>query len=465
MQAEDDRAQGPHAAALMSVLEHMPVGVGIFADDGRLSHANGHFTRTTGGDIRSIRCLLDKQWQGYRLDGTCVDASGHPALRALAGEEGTPALDFLMAQCEGHQSWATISAVPFIDADGDAFAGAMVMIEEIEAPRHSVRATPAIDARLRRFAEHSSLALWIAHAETGSIEYRSPATRKLWDVNSSEAASLFSHVHPDDRQAVANQHLLAAGGQVQRHDYRIIDLAGVIRCQVRETCFPIPPGPGEEGWIGGIIEDISPEVLIYLVQRADAPDGMIEAQMLRCASRIKRFSSASELLKVAEVLNPGCLIVDLRGIENAENAFAQILKKRPSDLQLIFIGDATTPPQQVISAMRGGAIDFLITPIASADLDRAIRQACEALPHRLVGADQNRHDGADRLLSLPRREREVLLGLVDGGTNKSIARLLGISPRTVEAHRAHLMERLNVTTLSALLRFAHQAGVIDDRRT
>ncbi|HUD95401.1 LuxR C-terminal-related transcriptional regulator, partial [Sphingobium sp.] len=404
-------------------------------------------------------CLLDKRWQGYRSDGTRIDAPAHPAVRALAGEEGAPALDFLLGQAGGRQTWATISAIPLSDTTCERLAGAIVLIEEIDRPRHAIRCTTIADACLRRFAEHSSVALWIAHAETGDLEYRSPATERLWDIDSNIPASSLPHIHPDDRQSVTEYRALASSGQVQRHDYRIVDMAGVIRCKVRETCFPIPPGPGEENWIGGIIEDISPEILIYLVQRVEALDGIIEAQMLRCASRIKRFSTASELLKVAEILNPGCLIVDLRGTENADGALAQIVEGRPSDLQLIFVGDAATPPQQVISAMRGGAIDFLIAPMVSDDLDRAICRACEALPHNLNRGGPDQDDGSDRLLRLPRREREVLLGLLNGGTNKSIARVLGISPRTVEAHRAHLMERLNVSTLSALLQVAHRAGM------
>ncbi|WP_242098806.1 LuxR C-terminal-related transcriptional regulator, partial [Sphingomonas sp. CROZ-RG-20F-R02-07] len=57
------------------------------------------------------------------------------------------------------------------------------------------------------------------------------------------------------------------------------------------------------------------------------------------------------------------------------------------------------------------------------------------------------------------REREVLVGLVEGGTNKSIAQKLGISPRTVELHRAQVMNRLNANTLTELLRIALAAGV------
>lgn len=69
-------------------------------------------------------------------------------------------------------------------------------------------------------------------------------------------------------------------------------------------------------------------------------------------------------------------------------------------------------------------------------------------------------DPSARFRQLSRREREVPEGLVAGGTNKSIARELGISPPTIEVHRAHLMERLNARSLSELLQMVHQAGAM-----
>jgi PAS domain S-box-containing protein len=71
-------------------------------------------------------------------------------------------------------------------------------------------------------------------------------------------------------------------------------------------------------------------------------------------------------------------------------------------------------------------------------------------------------EAARRILLLNRRQREVLEGLVAGGTNKTIARALGISPRTVEAHRAGCMERMGVRTLPEAVRLAVLAGVLPD---
>ena len=80
-----------------------------------------------------------------------------------------------------------------------------------------------------------------------------------------------------------------------------------------------------------------------------------------------------------------------------------------------------------------------------------------------ISTDEDKRSAAQdrsvvRLARLSRREQEVLTGLMDGGTNKTIGRALGISPRTVEAHRAHLMDRLDVRTLTDLIRVALAAG-------
>lgn len=465
MWAEDNYERVVHRDAVSSILEHMPIGVAIFSGDGKLSHANGRFNRTTGGSIRSVHCLLDTCAEGYYPDGSRLEAPHHPALRALEGEQGMPAFDFLLRRSGAGELWVKVRAMPYAEPGLADISGAIVLLEEIEQPSHSQGELSSLDVPFRHFAEHGSLALWIACPSTGLVKYRSPAAERLWNVDHVEIPNLdwLAHIHAEDRKHVSDMRAQACIGEVQRLSYRITDSADIVRCQVRETCFAIPSYPGEEGWIGGIVEDVSPEIQIYLVQRSDLSDPIMEAELYRRARRIKRFSTAHELMQVAEVLNPGCLIVDLRGSDDPEVSFSRILDGRPSDLQVIFIGDVTTPTQHVIGAMRGGAIDFLITPLCADELDQALRHACEALPCRFNAPSNERDDFADRLARLPRREREVLLGLVDGGTNKSIARSLGISPRTVEAHRAHLMERLNVSTLSALLQIAHRAGVAGDR--
>ena len=460
------RESGPitdelRAEKLINILDRVPVGIGLFDDDGLLLHANAQFGRNMGADIMSLDCLLADCRRGFLDDGTQLSLLAHPVTKAMAGEIVTPAVEFNLRDDLGKEVRLSMSVVPLASTTISGISGAMVVVEDIS---DGLRASPAPGLEIthfQRFAEHSHHALWITHASSGAVEYLSPAAKRLWGMESSgqEHGDWLQAVHQDDRQRLLEARADAAHGIVRKLHYRLVDTQGIIRFQIRETCFAIPAGPGQEDWIGGIVEDVSPEIQIYLIQHPNAADPTLNDALVRSNHRIKRFSSAEALMHVADVLNPGCVIVDIRGIDLAAASLSRILSARPADLQIVFIGDALTESDEIIATMRAGAIDFLLAPVTSHDLDEAVRHACEALPSRFEQVGEDRHDLHDRLARLPRRERDVLLGLVDGGTNKSIARTLGISPRTVEVHRAHLMERLDARNLSELLQMAHRAGI------
>jgi len=109
-----------------------------------------------------------------------------------------------------------------------------------------------------------------------------------------------------------------------------------------------------------------------------------------------------------------------------------------------------------VRALKAGAVDFIEKPFAKAELIAAI----DAAFARLEGGERHRLDAAEaqvRLAVLTPRERDVLGGLVDGLANKTIAFDLDISARTVEVHRANLMSKLGVRSLSQMLRIAFAA--------
>jgi two-component system response regulator FixJ len=109
-----------------------------------------------------------------------------------------------------------------------------------------------------------------------------------------------------------------------------------------------------------------------------------------------------------------------------------------------------------VQAMKAGAIDFIEKPFEKAVLISAIEHAVDRL--KRSANDRGRaDDAAVRLQVLTPREREVLDGLAKGLPNKTIAYDLGISPRTVEIHRANLMTKLGVRSLSEALRIAFAA--------
>ncbi|MGZ8997810.1 MAG: response regulator transcription factor, partial [Allosphingosinicella sp.] len=183
--------------------------------------------------------------------------------------------------------------------------------------------------------------------------------------------------------------------------------------------------------------------------------------MLRTSGYIvKTYASGVEFLEAVAEAAPGCILLDVRmpGLDGLE--VQRLLKERNVLLPVVVMtghGDVNV----AVQAMKGGAVDFIEKPFEKAVLLSAIEQCCERLEQsgkRQVRADEARA----RLAVLTSREMDVVLGLVRGHPNKTIAYDLEISPRTVEIHRANLMTKLEVASLSEVLRIAFAAGLGED---
>jgi FixJ family two-component response regulator len=199
-------------------------------------------------------------------------------------------------------------------------------------------------------------------------------------------------------------------------------------------------------------------VPIYLIHPEDCEESPIATALAQAGLRVNPFASPAEFLKVAEIVQTGCVLIDLRKAGYDREQVLQVLEKRPPELQIILIGSESTPASEVILALKAGAADFLLEPFHDRDLTLALHKACRHCHGNRV-RDGDGDALNQRLLALSAREREVLLGLIAGGTNKTIARSLNLSPRTIEVHRSHLMQRLNVRNLTALLHLARDAGL------
>ena len=133
------------------------------------------------------------------------------------------------------------------------------------------------------------------------------------------------------------------------------------------------------------------------------------------------------------------------------------LKARSIALQAIALDGPGADAQAAVTAMKAGAIDYLIVA-DDASLSAALTTAMAECFSTLRPTKRDENAGA-RVARLTPREREVLVGLVDGGTNKVIGQKLGISPRTVELHRAQVINRLNASSLTEVLQIALAAGL------
>lgn len=198
--------------------------------------------------------------------------------------------------------------------------------------------------------------------------------------------------------------------------------------------------------------------LVHLVDDDEAIRRSVGFSLKTSGFRVSAYDSGVELLKSAGSLDHGCILLDIRmpGMDGLE--VQRKLQEKGVALPVVIMtghGDVTL----AVQAMKAGAVDFIEKPFEKAVLLSAVEEAFRRLDRAEATADRSR-DAATRLQALTPRERDVLGGLAKGLPNKTIAYDLGISPRTVEIHRANLMSKLGVRSLSEALRiaFAAQAG-------
>jgi two-component system response regulator FixJ len=197
--------------------------------------------------------------------------------------------------------------------------------------------------------------------------------------------------------------------------------------------------------------------LVYVVDDDEAVRDSLSLLLEARGYTVRSFVGAPEFLTAAPALRPGCLIADIRMPEMDGLELQQRLIERGLAFPLIVItGHGDVP--LAVRAMKAGAIDFIEKPFTAQTIlnSAAAALARVAEPH---GRDQIAQAAAARLSLLTPREREVLQGLLVGLPNKSIAYDLAISPRTVEIHRARVMDKMGAHSLSELVRMGLAAGV------
>jgi two-component system response regulator FixJ len=194
---------------------------------------------------------------------------------------------------------------------------------------------------------------------------------------------------------------------------------------------------------------------VHVVDDDDSVRRSVGFMLKTSGYKVKPYSSGAELLKEAKSLDPGCILLDIRmaGMDGLE--VQQSLQEKGITLPVIIMTGHGDVPLSV-RAMKAGAIDFIEKPFEKEVLLTAIEDGFAALGR--AGSRRDRaEDAVLRLQVLTSREREVLDGLAQGLPNKTIAYDLGISPRTVEIHRANVMSKLGVRSLSEALRLAFAA--------
>lgn len=329
-----------------------------------------------------------------------------------------------------------------------------------------VRAEAALHAsekRFRQFAEHSSHVLWIADMEAGRLEYLSPAFERVWggppDPLLRERTPWITCIHPDDRESTVSAFPRVMAGEVIETEYRILRPDGSVRW-MQDTFFPIPDGGGLARRVGGIAVDrtVESSPLLYVIDGDDTSRQATSLLLRNEGYQVKEFAAGRSFLELTPALQAGCVVLNVDSLELEALTVLRELKARRTNLPVIATGQSCGDISVAVRAMKAGAVDWLETPCRPDALLSSIASASTEL-REMQEQDRAAELAKARIAAMTSREREVLNGLLAGGTNKTMGRTLGLSPRTVEIHRAHVMERLGARTLPELVSVAIAAGL------
>jgi FixJ family two-component response regulator len=194
---------------------------------------------------------------------------------------------------------------------------------------------------------------------------------------------------------------------------------------------------------------------VFVVDDDEAVRTSLRLLLKSVGLQVETFASAQEFLDQFDPDRAGCLVLDIRmpGMSGLE--LQQQLNERHSIMPIVFItGHGDVP--MAVEAMQAGAVDFIQKPFRDQDLIDRINRALEK-DKAMRGSLRERDEIRRRMSQLTPREREVLELVTQGKANKVIAGDLNVSQRTVEIHRARVMEKMGAASLAHLVRMVIEA--------
>ena len=203
--------------------------------------------------------------------------------------------------------------------------------------------------------------------------------------------------------------------------------------------------------------------IVFVVDDDDAVRKSLRLLLKSASLSTTAFASAQEFLAGWTADQPGCLVLDVRmpGMSGLE--LQEELNRRGAIIPVIFIsGHADVP--MAVEAIQHGAFDFLQKPFSDQDLIDRIQRALAADAGNRQALSQL-DELRKRYASLTPREQEVLVLVTDGRANKVMAGDLGLSQRTIEIHRARVMEKMGARSVAQLVRMTLDLGIGDASAT
>ncbi|WP_058555262.1 response regulator FixJ [Thiohalocapsa sp. ML1] len=201
---------------------------------------------------------------------------------------------------------------------------------------------------------------------------------------------------------------------------------------------------------------MSREETVFVVDDDQAMRSSLQWLIESMGMRVETYASAQDFLDAYYPGRAGCLLLDVRmpGMSGLE--LQAYLARREQRIPVIMItghGDVS----MAVKAMKSGAVDFIEKPFDDEALIISIKNALQH-DEKQRALRAQRADIAARMAELTPREHEVMLMVTDGRSNKEIATALGVSAKTVEVHRARVMDKMRADSLAELVRMVLIAG-------
>jgi len=200
---------------------------------------------------------------------------------------------------------------------------------------------------------------------------------------------------------------------------------------------------------------ISPTAMVFVIDDDESVRKSLGRLLDAAHYKTELFESASEFLSRSAYPGPSCVIVDVKMPGLNGIAFQEVLIEHGRDEQLVFITAHGDIPM-CAEAMKAGAVDFLPKPFKSKQLLQSVERALSRSADERLRATERNHAFA-LLQRLTPREYQVMELVAAGLLNKQVGGELGMAEKTVKTHRAHMMQKLGITSVAELMRVLQKA--------
>lgn len=202
----------------------------------------------------------------------------------------------------------------------------------------------------------------------------------------------------------------------------------------------------------------NPNITVFLIDDDDSVRDALSLLIESEGMQIQSFASAQAFIDSYQATPYSCLVLDFRMPNMSGLELQKELKNRHIDIPIIFISAHADVPASS-KAFRAGAVDFLQKPFDNTILLARIQEAVEK-HEKTLERNLHKHETINRYQQLTKREKQVLDLIAKGHSNKESAQILGVSNRTIDVHRAHIMEKMQAGNLADLMVMAMHCDIL-----